>query len=122
MWWTRKALLDLPLWEYRCERYQLYYAVIHGHRIVGGLVTHRAQEAEAAMREVESLVQLSGGAEPAESLAELGIRYVVLHKLCLEGEEMHAQAAFLMEQLGDPIYDDRWIRAFEVPGNPEIEP
>jgi len=116
------AILDLPLWEYRCERYQLYYAAIHNHRIVGGLITRRPPEAEAAMREVESLVQPGVAVGPAEPLAELGIRYVVLHKLCLEGESLDAPTAFLTEQLGDPIYDDRWIRAFEVPGNPEIRP
>jgi hypothetical protein len=30
------AILDVPLWDYPCERYQLYYAAVHGHRIVGG--------------------------------------------------------------------------------------
>lgn len=116
------AVLDLPLWEYRCERYQLYYATIHGHRIVGGSVTRRSPEAETAMRAVERLVQADAAGAPAESLAELGIRYVVLHKLCLEEAGLNAQTALLEKELGRFIYDDRWIRAFEVPGNPGIEP
>ena len=36
------AILDLPLWDYRCERYQLYYATVHNHPIVWGLITRRS--------------------------------------------------------------------------------
>jgi len=116
------AILDLPLWEYRCERYQLYYATVHNHRIVGGLVTRRSADAEAALREVERMVRPNAAVASAESLAELGIRYVILHKQCLDDRGLDAQTAFLREQMGDPVYDDRWIRAFEVPGAPQIEP
>jgi len=115
------AILDLPLWEYRCERYQLYYAATHDHRIVGGLVTRRTQEAEAAMRNVEALVEPDGGVETAGPLAELGIRYVVLHKLCLEDVDLETRSAFLTAELDEPVYDDRWIQVFAVPGNPQIE-
>jgi hypothetical protein len=115
------AVLDLPLWEYRCERYQLYYATVHNHRIVGGSVTRRSPEAEAAMRDVEQLVTPGSSEAAADALAELGIRYVVLHKLCLDGAALDEQSAFLTECLGSAVYDDEWIRAYEVPGEPSID-
>lgn len=114
------AILDLPLWNYRCERYQLYYASVHGHRIVGGGLTRRSPEAEVAMREVERLVEPGSAGAPAEPLAELGIRYVVLHKLCLDDAALDEQSAFLSAHLGVAVYDDEWIRAYEVPGEPSI--
>jgi hypothetical protein len=114
------AILDLPLWEYRCERYQLYYAAVHGHRIVGGSVTRRPPEAEAAMREVEGLAKPGSPEAPADALAELGIRYVVLHKLCTGDDVLEEQSAFLSQHLGGATYDDGWIRVFEVPGEPTI--
>lgn len=114
------AILDLPLWEYRCERYMLYYATVHGHRIVGGSMSRRSPEAEAMMRQVEQWALPQADGESGLELAELGVRYVVLHKLCLEEPALGEQTAFLTAQLGSPVYDDRWIRAFEVPGQPTI--
>ncbi|MEA3375247.1 MAG: hypothetical protein U9R72_03485 [Chloroflexota bacterium] len=116
------AILDLPLWEYRCERYQLYYATIHERPIVGGLVTRRSAEAEETIREVEQLVQPKERVSAAEPLAELGIRYVILHKLSLEDADLQEMTGHLTAQLGPPRYDDRWIRAFEVTGEPAIPP
>ena len=112
------AILDLPLWEYRCERYQLYYATVHNHRIVGGSITRRTPEAEDAMRQVERWALPQAGADAASALAKLGIRYVVLHKLCLEEPALTEETAYLTDQLGPPVYDDRWIRAFKVPDQP----
>jgi hypothetical protein len=114
------AILDLPLWEYRCERYQLYYATAHGHRIVGGSITRRSPEAEEMMRQVEQWALPHADGQSGLELAKLGVRYVVLHKLCLEEPALDEQTAFLTAQLGSPVYDDRWIRAFEVPGQPTI--
>jgi len=114
------AILDLPLWEYRCERYILYYATTHDHRIVGGSMSRRSPEAEAMMRQVEQWALPQADGDSGFELAELGVRYVVLHKLCLEEMAMGEQTAFLTAQLGSPVYDDRWIRAFEVPGQPTI--
>jgi len=114
------AILDLPLWEYRCERYQLYYATVHGHRIVGGSITRRPPEAETAMRQVEQWAVPQADAEVALALAGLGIRYVVLHKLCLEEPALNEETTYLTTHLGPPVYDDHWIRAFEVPGQPTI--
>jgi hypothetical protein len=114
------AVLGLPLWEYRCERYQLYYATVHDHRIVGGSVTRRSPEAEAAMRDVEQLVTPGSSGAAADALAELGIRYVVLHKLCLDDDALAEKSTFLAERLGEAVYDDDWIRAYEVPGEPSI--
>ena len=74
------------------------------------------------MRGVERLVQPGTATAPAEDLADLGIRYVILHKLCLEEADLDGQTSFLSDRLGDAVYDDRWIRAFEVPGQPEIGP
>jgi hypothetical protein len=114
------AILDLPIWEYRCERYQLYYATIHEHPIVGGVVTRRSPEAERTIREIEEIVDPEEGLATAESLANLGIRYVVLHKLCLSEEEVRDRSGFLASRLGPHVYDDSWIRAFQVPGEPTI--
>ena len=33
------AILDLPLWYYPRERYQLFYATVHNQPIVGGIIT-----------------------------------------------------------------------------------
>jgi hypothetical protein len=73
------------------------------------------------MRAVEQLVQPSSAAAASDALADLGIRYVVLHKLCLEDEALDEHSAFLSDRLSGPVYDDRWIRVFEVPGGPQIE-
>jgi hypothetical protein len=108
------AILDLPLWDYQCERYQLYYATIHGHRIVGGSVSRRPPEAEAAMYAVEQLVQPHVSRKLAEDLGDLNIHYVILHQLCLDDEELAIRTRTLKRQLGSPVYDDDWIRVFEV--------
>jgi hypothetical protein len=114
------AMLDLPIHQYRCERYQLYYATVHERPIVGGVVTRRSREAEETIREVEQLVQPETSSATAESLADLGIRYVVLHKLCLGEDGLSEKSRFLDSKLGAYVYDDRWIRAFQVPGDPTI--
>jgi hypothetical protein len=114
------AILDLPLWEYRCERYQIYYATIHNHPIVGGIITRRSPEAEQSMRDVEALVQPGSASAPADSLKDLGIRYVVLHKLCLDQEDFDLQTAYLQSEKLSVVYDDKWVRVFLVPGSPII--
>jgi hypothetical protein len=114
------AILDLPLWEYRCERYQIYYATLHGHRIVGGLITRRSAEAEIEMRRAEELALPGTGAAGPSSLSDEGIRYVVLHKQCLEEPFLDKESSFLAQHTGPPVYDDRWIRAFELPGEPVV--
>ena len=72
------------------------------------------------MRQVEQWALPKVGGESGLRLAEQGVRYVVLHKLCLGEPALDEQTAFLTAQLGSPVYDDRWIRAFEVPGQPTI--
>ncbi|MBN1642225.1 MAG: hypothetical protein JXA09_13400 [Anaerolineae bacterium] len=114
------AILDLPLWEYRCERYQLYYAATHGHRIVGGLITRRSPDAEVQMRRVEALALPGTGTDGPSSLADEGIRYVILHKQCLDEMFLDQESSFLAQHTGPAVYDDRWIRVFEVPGEPVV--
>lgn len=115
------AILDLPLWEYRCERYQIYYATIHEHPIVGGLITRRSAEAEQSMRAIEAIVEPGALSPAADSLRDLGIRYVVLHKLCLDEETLEVQSRHLQAELSHAVYEDNWIRAFLVPRSPTID-
>jgi 4-amino-4-deoxy-L-arabinose transferase-like glycosyltransferase len=112
------AILDLPIWEYRCEQYQLYYATVHERPIVGGLVTRR--EAERSMQKLEQLVQPTGQPRTAAAFRAMGIRYVVLHKLCLPEDDLEEKSELLTSSLGAEVYDDEWIRAFQVPGDPSL--
>jgi len=114
------AVLDLPLWEGRCERYQIYYATIHGHRIVGGMITRRSSEAVAEMRRVEKMAVPGSGIDAARALGAEGIRYVVLNKQCLDEEGLGQYSAHLADRLGPSVYDDTRIRAYEVPGKPTV--
>jgi hypothetical protein len=111
------AILDLPLWDYLCERYHMYYATVHGHRIVAGSVTRRSPQAEEAMRRVERLALPvpERDLEAPSKLAQENIRYVILHKNCYLETELGGTSDYLSAILGPAIYDDERIRVYLVP-------
>lgn len=108
------AILDLPLWDYRCGRQQLYFATIHQHPIVGGIITRRSDVAERSMKHIESLLYLPNELETITELKKLNIKYVVIHKNCSFESDYLNETEKLILRLENNTYSDDLIEVFQV--------
>lgn len=108
------AILDLPLWDYRCTRKQMYFATIHQHPIVGGIITRRSVDAENSMKSVENLLEVPNQVKTRIELEKLTIKYVIAHKNCSIDPLSPRENENLTQRLGKPIYSDEEIDVFEV--------
>ena len=108
------AILDLPLWDYRCTRKQMYFATIHQHPIVGGIITRRSVDAENSMKSVENLLEVPNQVKTRIELEKLAIKYVIVHKNCSIDTLSPIINENLTQRLGKPIYSDIEIDVFEV--------
>jgi hypothetical protein len=106
----------------------LYAQTVHGKKIVGGYVSHTPLYAAAPLDESPFLralhhrryeqdprlrLPLEALDDLEPTLDRLGVRYVVLHRIELLGAEWKRVNAWLAPKLGSPVWDDRWIRAYQ---------
>lgn len=112
------AVLDLPMDTRSFDKHYGFYQTIHGKPLVAGHVSRPPQEAFSfiegnallsAFAQREQLRAQPNQDVNLETLAEAGIRYVVVHKQFLPpdlaADWMHALAA-------RPVYEDAEIAAF----------
>ena len=108
------AILDLPLWDYRCGRLQQYYATLHNHPIVGGIITRRSLAAEKSMRNIEEILHYQKMEETSRVLIRKKIRYVILYLDCSQDQIPSELEELLQARLGTHIYRDNKIQVFQV--------
>jgi hypothetical protein len=108
------AILDLPLWDYRCSRQQMYFATIHQHPIVGGIITRRSEKAENSMKKIENYLYLSNSLTTKTELKSQNIKYVVFHKSCSIDPVSPNERNNLTLRLGQSVYSDELIDVFLV--------
>ena len=108
------AILDLPLWDYRCSRQQMYFATIHQHPIVGGIITRRSEKAENSMKTIENYLYLSNLKETKIELKSQNIKYVVFHKSCSIDPVSPNERENLTLRLGKSVYSDDLIEVFQL--------
>ncbi len=108
------AIFDLPLWDYRCSRQQMYFATIHQHPIVGGIITRRSEEAENSMKTIENYLFLSNSLATKTELKSQNIKYVIFHKNCSIEPVSPNERENLTLRLGNSVYSDELIDVFQV--------
>ena len=101
----------------------MYFQTTHQHPIALGHMYRIPSEVRDYQRFLEQLLKPEPDIVNADGLRpilqQLDIRYVVLHKPSDAVTEEFIP--FLTQSLGQPIYDDRWITAFDVPGSAATE-
>ncbi len=123
------AILDLPLsTSASVFATPLYFQTHHAHKIVGGYLSRVPPSALAQAQDLADLAMpqdvFVGGRETPRRLAEMGIRYVVLHKEKLAASDRPNPAAiagYLASWFGPAQYEDAKITVFEtrLAGRPE---
>jgi hypothetical protein len=114
------AIAPLPAGRQRAK-YYMYYQTIHGKKIVGGHVSRTPREASQFMDE-HGLIRSLGRAGSVDTgvtdisrqfdrLAEIGIRYLVLHKDQVSLDLAKEWEAFLPLQ---PAYEDDVLVAYHT--------
>jgi hypothetical protein len=114
------AIAPLPSGR-QSAKYHMYYQTIHGKQIVGGHVSRTPRDANRFAEE-HALIRLLRRAKPVDSeitdisrqfhgLAEVGIRYLVLHKDQLPRDLVEQWKAFLTLQ---PAYEDEHLIAYRT--------
>jgi hypothetical protein len=107
-----------------------YAQTLHRRPIVGGYVSREPDRVRETLRaspflqaieqrqyEPDKRLRLgdAGLADLRPTLARLRVRYVVLHRGVLRGSEWSRVDAWIASALGEPVYDDRWIRVYGAP-------
>jgi hypothetical protein len=108
------AILDLPLWDYKCSRQQMYFATIHQRPIVGGIITRRSEKAGNSMKTIENYLYLSSSLETITELKSKNIKYVVFHKNCSIEPVSQNDKENLTNIFGEKVFSDETIDVFKV--------
>ncbi|HSQ46548.1 MAG TPA: hypothetical protein VLM44_06465, partial [Lutibacter sp.] len=96
------------------SRKQMYFATIHEHPIVGGIITRRSEKAENSMKSIENLLYLSNPKESITELRSLNIKYVIFHKNCSIEPVSQNDKENLTNIFGEKVFSDETIDVFKV--------
>ena len=112
------AILDMPVNNYRGEKYYMLYQTVHQHPIVGGHAYRTPQEIVDLRQEIVTNLTTQ---EDISTLTQNNIGYVVLHHT-IEDEEgtVSSVSLTLNNQIGQPVYQDELITVFLIPDAEEI--
>ena len=114
------AVLDLPVNNYRGEKYYMLYQTFHQHPIVGGHAYRTPQEIVDFREEIVSSLLTHGN---ISTLSQHNIGYVILHHTLEDEKGINPSiSAALTAQIGQPAYEDELITVFAVPIANEIAP
>ncbi|MAT97281.1 MAG: hypothetical protein CL608_09080 [Anaerolineaceae bacterium] len=113
------AVLDIPVNNYRGEKYYMLYQTVHQHPIVGGHAYRTPQEIVDLRQEIVTDLTTQ---ETISTLIQNNIGYVVLHHT-IEDEAGIIQpiTSVLQAEIGQPEYQDELITIFFIPNTEETE-
>ncbi len=107
------AILDLPVNNYRGEKYYMLYQTVHHHPIVGGHAYRTPQEIVDLREDIVTNLSTQGTIAP---LIQNNIGYVILHHTIEDEAQMISSVlSTLSSQIGQPIYEDELITVFSIP-------
>lgn len=113
------AVLDIPINNYRGEKYYMLYQTVHQHPIVGGHAYRTPQEIVELRQEIVTDLTTQ---ETIPTLIKNNIGYVVLHHAIEDEAEIIPPVSLLLHtQLGQPVYQDELITIFFIPDVEEIK-
>lgn len=106
------AILDIPVNNYRGEKYYMLYQTVHHHPIVGGHAYRTPQEIVELRQKIITDLTTQGN---ISTLIHNNIGYVVLHHY-LEDEAgtISSVSSLLHAQVGQPVYRDEQITVFFI--------
>jgi hypothetical protein len=111
------AVLDIPVNNYRGEKYYMLYQTVHQHPIIGGHAYRTPQEVDDFRQEI--ITSLTQG--DISTLIQNNIGYVVLHhNLDDEERTISPISLTLIAQVGHPVYQDKLVTVFFIPNAEEI--
>lgn len=104
------AVLDIPVNNYRGEKYYMLYQTVHQHPIVGGHAYRTPQEIVDLREEIVGAIAIQGD---ISGLNRHNIGYVVLHHT-IEDEQgtIPLVTSALVAKIGQPVYQDATITVF----------
>jgi len=118
------AVLDIPFRGWRASNTNMFYQVVHQHRIVGGFVYRVPSGVRPMMNffkllatplvETDDIVKPLSGPDRAAILHHYNIAFVVLHKPELPLEELLLRIDLLESFPAEKVYEDEQIVAFRV--------
>ena len=119
------AVADFPMGR-RSAKYYLFYQMLHGRKMVDGVVSRTPDDAYAFVDENPLLRALRAGRAPASDLdiqdqfailAEQGIPYIIVHKDLLGPSQMEEWREWLM---GFPLafFEDEWLIVYRTTSAP----
>ena len=107
------AVLDIPVNDYRGDKYAMLYQTVHQHPIVGGHAYRTPQEIVDLREEIVTALAIQG---EISVLSENNIGYVVVHHAIEDQKNTVASiSAILTQQIGQPQYQDEAITVFFIP-------
>jgi hypothetical protein len=107
------AVLDIPVNNYRGEKYYMLYQTVHHHPIVGGHAYRTPQEIIDLREEIVTALATQGD---ISVLSQNNIGYVILHHTIEDETDVILPATLTLNtQIGQPVYQDELITVFSIP-------
>lgn len=124
------AILDLPLWYEAISRY-MYYSTASGKPLVEGIISRPNPVNVQLLHSIPIVVQTNSILEVGEPIYanvilqnpnitnlnafhHFGVRYIIVHKYYITGSAFTKLTQYLTSLIGQPIYSDERIDAYEV--------
>ena len=113
------AILDVPMNTYTFDKRYMFYQITHQKPLVEGHISRLPHDARRVIQKTAAIrafaetkrLQADPTLSLVDALAELEIRYVVIHKQLLTPDLLANWQAALATR---PVYEDEWITVFDT--------